>query len=195
LRLRLTRKRVFLFIAALALVVVGGVGYAAVAADTGAVYSACKLKATGTIRLLDASAPSTSLLSHCTTYETAFSFNEKGQPGTDGINGINGIKGTDGTNGTNGVSGYERVYGAFVTATGGGPQVTSVASCTQGKKAIGGGWDWFSFTGPTSVPPQYIVLENGTTANSDNTWNVSMYTHSGANTNIVYRALAICANT
>jgi hypothetical protein len=145
-RLRLTRKRVFLFFVALALVAVGGVGYAAVA-DTGTVYNACKLKATGTIRLIDSSAPSSSLLSHCTALETAFSFNEKGDPGTPGAKGDPGTPGAKGDPGTPGAKGDKGDAGASLIgspcstgggATGGTVQMTVASSGAISLTCVGG---------------------------------------------------------
>ena len=64
----------------------GGVAYATIP-DGAGVYTACKLNALGTIRLIDPSLPASSLLSHCTALETAISWNQRGQKGDPGQNG------------------------------------------------------------------------------------------------------------
>jgi hypothetical protein len=111
-----TRTRITLAGLALGAALAGGVAWATVPADN-SFYTACKLKATGTIRLIDPSGPSISLLSHCTSYETQITWNQKGlkgDPGAAGTNGTNGVdgkagatgpKGADGTNGVNGFTG------------------------------------------------------------------------------------------
>src|SRR3954452_5274514 len=97
-----TRTRIMLVGTVLALTLVGGIAWATIPSD-GGVYTACKLNATGTIRLIDPSLPSTSLLQHCTSIETQIAWNQKGQKGDAGPQGLTGppgAKGTDGTNGT-----------------------------------------------------------------------------------------------
>ena len=116
----------------------GGVAYATIPSDTN-VFTACTLKNVGTIRLIDPSLPSSSLLSHCTSLETQVSWNQKGQPGApglagavgpagpagpagkDGTNGKNGLDGTDGVDGNdglNGTSGSDGTDGVSVTSAG-----------------------------------------------------------------------------
>ena len=89
---------------ALGAALIGGVAWATIPAENG-LFTACKLKATGTIRLIDPSGPSSSLLSRCTSYETQISWNQKGQKGDPGVAGANGAKGIDGTNGAAGPKG------------------------------------------------------------------------------------------
>jgi hypothetical protein len=87
--------------------IVGGVAYATIPGPDN-VYSACMLKGTGTIRLIDKSLPSTNLMSHCTDKEIEISWNQAGQPGPAGPQGAKGdpgAPGKDGTNGTNGTDG------------------------------------------------------------------------------------------
>jgi hypothetical protein len=88
----------------LGVALIGGVAYAAIP-DAAGVYTACKLNALGTIRLIDPSGPRTSLLSHCTVYETQISWNQQGVPGAAGTNGTNGKDGVNGLAGTNGTNG------------------------------------------------------------------------------------------
>ena len=72
-----------LLLAGVTLGVTAGVAVATIP-DGGGVYTACMLKATGTIRLIDLLAPSNSLLSHCTQLEKQITWNEKGRPGPAG---------------------------------------------------------------------------------------------------------------
>ena len=63
-----------------ALLVIGaGVAYATIP-DSAGVYPACELTTTGTIRLIDPSLASATLLGHCTELEIEITWNEQGQP-------------------------------------------------------------------------------------------------------------------
>lgn len=74
--IRLTRRRSVLFATVAALTVAGGVAYAATP-DSGGNYYACKLRSTGTIRLIDKSlAPS--LLGRCSLLEDEISWQKGG---------------------------------------------------------------------------------------------------------------------
>jgi hypothetical protein len=107
-----TRTRMKLLAAAvLATAVIGGVAWAAIPNDAN-VYSACMLRATGSVRLIDATLPSTSLLSHCTTYETQITWNQKGIPGDTGPTGPAGPTGTSGAQGAAGAQGPTGPTGA-----------------------------------------------------------------------------------
>ncbi len=86
-----TRTRITLAGLALGAALAGGVAWATIPADSG-LYTACKLKATGTIRLIDPAGPSGSLLSRCTTYETQITWNQKGQKGDPGPAGATGSR-------------------------------------------------------------------------------------------------------
>src|SRR4051812_47131931 len=88
LRLRVSRKRVAVLIVAVGLIAVAA-AYAAIP-DSGGVFTACKLNATGTIRLIDKSLPSSSLLSHCTSLEQEISWSQTGPKGDKGDQGIQG---------------------------------------------------------------------------------------------------------
>jgi hypothetical protein len=74
------RKGVLVLVGAVALLAVAGVAYATIP-DAAGVYTACRLNGVGTIRLIDPSGPSTSLLSHCTSFETQITWNQKGKNG------------------------------------------------------------------------------------------------------------------
>lgn len=85
-RIHLGRRAVLVVVLVLALLAAAGVAYATIP-DAGGVYTACKLNATGTIRLIDPAGPSTSLLSHCTALESQITWNQKGQQGVPGKDG------------------------------------------------------------------------------------------------------------
>jgi hypothetical protein len=121
-----TRTRITLAALVLGAALVGGVAWATIPGDN-QVYNACMLKATGTIRLIDTSLPSSSLLSHCTSIEKPITWNQKGEPGATGAAGLAGakgdagepgaagpagLKGDTGAPGTNGVNGADGAQGA-----------------------------------------------------------------------------------
>src|SRR4051794_24494506 len=108
LKLRLTRTRVGVLIVVVA-AIAAGVAYAAVP-DGNGVYTACKLNATGTIRLID---PAVSgVLGRCNaSLETQISWNQKGQPGAAGAQGPAGADGKDGLNGKDGAPGAAGIDG------------------------------------------------------------------------------------
>jgi collagen triple helix repeat protein len=81
-----------------------GIAYATIPDGSG-VYTACKLNATGTIRLIDPSLGEGSLLGHCTALETKISWNQAGQPGPAGSAGPQGPKGDTGEQGPAGPAG------------------------------------------------------------------------------------------
>ena len=74
------RKGVLALVGAVMLLGAAGIAYATIP-DGGGVYTACRLNGVGTIRLIDPSGPSTSLLSHCTAFETQITWNQKGKNG------------------------------------------------------------------------------------------------------------------
>ena len=109
-----TRTRIMLAGLALGAALAGGVAWATIPADT-SLYTACKLKATGTIRLIDPSGPSGSLLSRCTSLETQISWSQNGQkgdPGPAGARGSDGVDGKDGLPGATGLAGVRGETGA-----------------------------------------------------------------------------------
>ena len=88
------------------LAVAGGVAYATIP-SSGNVYTACMLKHIGTIRLIDPTLPSSSLMSHCTALETQISWNQTGQPGPVGPPGPKGDTGAAGPAGAQGPAGND----------------------------------------------------------------------------------------
>jgi hypothetical protein len=73
-----------------------GVAYATIP-DGGGVYTACMLNKVGTIRLVDPSLGSSSLLGHCTALETQITWNQHGQKGDPGVPGLPGKDGVSPT--------------------------------------------------------------------------------------------------
>lgn len=70
-----------------------GIAYAAIP-DGGGVYTACMLNKVGTVRLIDPALPASNLMSHCTSVETQFTFNQRGQQGVPGVPGNDGVSPT-----------------------------------------------------------------------------------------------------
>ncbi len=106
---RLGMRSGLLIVAALALA--GGIAYASIPSGAG-VYTACKLNATGTIRLIDPSLPSSSLLSHCIALESQITWDQNGQPGPAGAPGPQGPQGPKGETGATGPAGPPGADGA-----------------------------------------------------------------------------------
>jgi hypothetical protein len=103
------RRLSVLVVAGLALA--GGVAYATIP-SSGNVYTACVLKHIGTIRLIDPTLPSSSLMNHCTPPETQISWNQTGQPGPVGPQGPKGDTGAAGPAGPQGPAGNDGAPGA-----------------------------------------------------------------------------------
>src|SRR5436190_7219801 len=98
------RRKVVVLAGAVAALAAAGIAYATIP-DANGIYTACKLNSTGTIRLIDPSLPSTSLLQHCTSLETQISWNQQGQTGAQGLAGVQGPKGDPGPAGPAGPAG------------------------------------------------------------------------------------------
>jgi hypothetical protein len=133
---------------ALALAVAGGIAYASVPNSAG-VYTACKLNATGTIRLIDTSLPPTHLLGHCTSFETQINWNQQGQPGPRGPIGPAGPAGPAGARGADstvpGPTGAQGVTGGQGPA---GPQGVKGDTGPQGPAGEAGPQGPTGETGP-----------------------------------------------
>jgi hypothetical protein len=84
--IHLGRRRFVLVAAVLGVLAAGGVAYATIP-DAGGVFTACRSNANGSLRLIDPSSSSGSLLSRCTGNETQVSWNQKGQAGAAGADG------------------------------------------------------------------------------------------------------------
>lgn len=100
----LGRRGLVLVAVVAALGLVAGIAYSAIP-DGGGVYTACMLKSTGTIRLIDPSLPSSNLMGHCASVETQVSWNQVGQQGSKGATGNQGVQGKTGTTGAQGPKG------------------------------------------------------------------------------------------
>jgi hypothetical protein len=74
------RRRWVVALVVAGLATAGGVAYATIP-DSGGVYTACVLNKVGTIRLIDPSLGSSSLLAHCTALETQITWNQRGADG------------------------------------------------------------------------------------------------------------------
>jgi Gp5 C-terminal repeat (3 copies) len=92
-QIHLRRGQIMLIVGAIALLTSAGIAFATIPDGSG-VYTACRLNGVGTIRLIDPSGPSNSLLSHCTALETQISWSQQGPKGDTGANGTNGISPT-----------------------------------------------------------------------------------------------------
>ncbi|HZR95857.1 MAG TPA: collagen-like protein [Gaiellaceae bacterium] len=92
--------------AAAALAIAAGVAYATIP-DAGGVYTACKLNVTGTIRLIDPSLGTSTLLGHCVAGETQVTWNQHGQRGLPGATGPQGAAGATGPQGPKGNPGVD----------------------------------------------------------------------------------------
>ena len=99
-----TRARIKIAGLVLGAALVGGAAWATTA-DGPVVYTACKLDALGTIRLINPSLGQSSLLGHCTKFETQISWNQAGAAGAAGPVGPKGPAGVAGPGGAAGPKG------------------------------------------------------------------------------------------
>jgi hypothetical protein len=160
-KLRLTRRRIG-FVVLLAALLSTGVAYATIP-DSNGVYTACKLNATGTIRLID---PTISgALGRCSTsFETPITWGQKGPKGDSGSPGAKGDKGdpcrsTDpacvGPRGPAGTSsGYMGGAGDFADALPGNAAPAASLSLPAGKFLVTGVVDAMNVLGflPGATP-------------------------------------------
>ena len=145
-------KGVLVLAGAVALLAVAGVAYAAIP-DSAGVYTACRLNGIGTIRLIDPSAPSSSLLSHCTAFETQISWNQKGQKGDTGTPGKDGVGPTVAQLSTG--DSHCPAGGAAITDAGG--TTAYVCSGVNGQNGTNGK-DGQSFSGTFTSPNKQFSL-------------------------------------
>ena len=152
------RKRSTGLVAGLAALLVCGGAALAVTSASGDVISGCYAKRDGALRVIDAT------VGQCKASETALAWNQsgaqgpKGDAGPAGAQGLAGPQGAQGPQGPPGPAasaGYEITSSGVVTVPAWG-DVTAVAPCPAGKKAVGGGFvetavdvdrSWPSFTG------------------------------------------------
>jgi len=145
------------------LAVAGGIAYATIP-DSGGVYNACLLKATGTIRLIDTSLPSHDFRSHCAAFEEPISWNAKGQPGAQGLPGPAGPKGDTGATGPAGPKGDTGDPGAKGDTGAQGPPGPAGPAGPMGPSGLGVGQK---------------LIAGGTYGIPDVSGNVATYTSSG----------------
>jgi len=111
-RLRLGRRSLVAgVLAAVAIAVAAGIAYASIPNGSGT-YTACMLRSTGTIRLIDPSLPPSSLLSHCTSIEAQITWNQTGPQGPQGPRGATGAQGSTGSQGPRGATGPPGTQGS-----------------------------------------------------------------------------------
>jgi hypothetical protein len=149
-----------------------GIAYAAIP-GSGGTYTGCMLNKVGTVRLIDASLPASNLMSHCTSAETKFTFNQQGQQGSPGMPGKDGVNGKDGTSGTDGVSPTVTQLAVGDTHCGGGGAAVTDAGGGQAYVCNGtDGIDGQPFSGTfASLNGQFSITvdDNGiTVAGPDN---------------------------
>lgn len=111
----------------------GGIAYATIP-DSNHVYTACMLKVTGTVRLIDTSLPNHDLRGHCTPWEEQISWNQQGQQGSPGLQGPKGDAGPQGPKGDTGAQGPQGIQGPKGDTGAMGPSGLGV-----GQKLIAGG--------------------------------------------------------
>jgi len=123
-RFALGRRGLVVLAVMAALSVAGGIAYAAIP-DGGNVYTACMLKSTGTIRLIDPSLPASNLMGHCTSIEQQLSWNQVGQPGAAGAKGATGSQGVKGDTGAQGATGPQGPKGDAGSGNGGSAPIVA----------------------------------------------------------------------
>src|SRR3954453_16075907 len=118
-------------------IVLGGIAYATIPSSAG-VYTACRLKEVGTIRLIDPTLPASNLQSHCTNLEVQFAFNTQGQQGVPGLKGDKGDRGAAGPKGDKGDPGPPSAAGAKGEKGDPGPAGADGAPGAKGDKGDAG---------------------------------------------------------
>jgi Collagen triple helix repeat (20 copies) len=136
----ITRKGSILALAALSLLAVVGVGYAAIPDSNGVIHGCYAPKASGALRVIDVATGS-----KCLKNEKALDFNQtgpqgpKGDPGAPGQQGTPGPQGVPGTPGADGAPGQQGPAGAAGPP---GPAGVSTATFTSGSISISGNDTW-----------------------------------------------------
>src|SRR5262245_29945591 len=90
-------------LAAVGVLIVATVAYAAIPDSGTGLYHACRVKTTGAIRMIDPSLPASTKLSHCVTGEVQITWNKVGQTGPSGPSGPRGLSGPSGPSGPRGL--------------------------------------------------------------------------------------------
>lgn len=139
-KITIGRRGILLLAVAAALVVAGGIGYAAIPNGSG-VYTGCMLKNIGTVRLIDPSLPANSFMSRCSSFETQISWSQTGPQGIQGIQGIQGAQGPKGDKGD--PASHAGMTTTQVSLDVDIPTLSSrsgTATCPTGSKVTGGGF-------------------------------------------------------
>ncbi|MEP6977597.1 MAG: hypothetical protein ABI948_06045 [Thermoleophilia bacterium] len=108
---------------------------------------------------------------------------QQGQPGQPGPQGAAGAPGPAGPAGGFDPAKVVYVEGSGATATVGNRR-TSVATCPQGTRVLGGGYNVSSFTG------SYLVTESR--ARDSAGWYVTMYAELFSSSSVSFDAIAVC---
>lgn len=154
---------------AVAAVAAAGIAYAAIPSGNG-VISACKTK-DGAVKLIDKEAGQ-----GCNSSQQLVEWNQQGPPGPTGQEGPAGVAGEDG------FSGYGVVTQAGAVAGGGTGLV--VATCSAGKKVLGGGW-WAN-------PQTHVLVARSRPNGTATAWEVSVL-NEHPTVAITFNVYAICA--
>ena len=134
-----------------------GIAYATIP-DGNNVYSACMLKNVGTVRLIDPSLPSGSLLSHCTGFEKEVTWNGQGVKGDTGATGPQGPQGLQGQQGPQGPQGPQGVKGdTGATGPAGAGLAKVIRGGTYGGVSGLGVYAGTGFTITTNSPGNYTI--------------------------------------
>ena len=165
-RVRLSRRIVVIGVAALSvLIAAAGISYATIP-DSNKLFTACMVKSSGAVRLIDPSLPASSPMSHCKSSEQLVTWNQQGLPGADGKDGTNGSNGTNGSDGQSVTSAPEP---AGAHCTNGGSSFSSVSGTTyacngaDGSSGTGLGHGYTSsLSGPISFSAENTVLASMT---------------------------------
>src|SRR5262249_43986849 len=126
----------------------------------------CKLNATGTIRLIDPSLGSSSLLGHCTKIEAQITWNEQGQPGAQGPAGPQGDPGPQGLQGEQGPQGdpgpsdaYSH-FGGNINVTGPNDTVMATLTLPAGSYVLNASVHFQNSTGSPASAACEIMYDN-----------------------------------
>ena len=163
------RARRLAVLVAAGLAVAAGVAYATIP-SSGGVYTACMLKATGTIRLIDSSLPASNPRSHCITSsipalsEVQVSWSETGPQGAQGLPGADGAQGPPGPKGDSGAQGPPGPKGdTGATGPAGSGLAKTIRGGTYGGVDGLGVYAGTGFTITTNSPGNYtITFPDGT---------------------------------
>ena len=152
------KRNLFVVLAMIAAMAIGGTSAVLANGNSGNVIYACVNDASGTVKIVTADTV-------CHENSTLVHWNQEGTPGmngadgtdgtdgTDGQDGVDGQDGQDGADGADGVSGLERVATSkTVVNAKAGDAISLDATCPSGKKTTGGG--------AASPDPKLIITQS-----------------------------------